>query len=76
MSNIHFQRKIVSDELRDTLFFATGNRAEKIRSPEYVILRVPEFEVKIVSFKNISVNSKKCRSSFEAKSTICRSIIL
>jgi hypothetical protein len=75
MANVHFQRKIASDELRDTLFFATGNRAEKIKTPEFVTLRVPEFEVKILNFKNITVNGDKCRSVSEAKFVIQDSIL-
>lgn len=70
MANVHFQRKIAGDELRDTLFFATGDRAEKIKTPEFVTLRVPQFEVKIVNFKNITVNGDKCRSVSEAKYVI------
>lgn len=70
MANVHFQRKIAGDELRDTLFFATGNRAEKIKTPEFVTLRVPQFEVKIINFKNITVNGDKCRSVSEAKYVI------
>lgn len=70
MANVHFQRMIASDELRDTLFFATGNRAEKIKSPEFVTLRVPQFEVKIKHFKHITVNNDVCRSVSEAKYVI------
>ena len=66
---------IAGDELRDTLFFATGTRAEKIKSPEFVILRVPEFEVKIVNFRNITVNNDKCRSVAEAKFVIQERIV-
>jgi len=61
---------IASDELRDTLFFATGNRVEKIKSPEFVTLRVPDFEVKIKHFKHITVNNDVCRSVPEAKYAI------
>ena len=75
MANVFFQRKIASDELRDTLFFATGNSVEKIKSPESTILRVPQFEVKIVNFKNITVNGDKCRSVSEAKYVIQELII-
>lgn len=70
MANIHFQRMIAGDELRDTLFFATGNRAEKVKTPEFVTLRVPEFEVKIKHFKHITVNGDVCRSVSEAKFVI------
>ena len=70
MVNVQFQRKIAGDELRETLFFATGNRVEKIKSSEFVTLRVPEFEVKIKHFKHITVNGDVCRSVSEAKYTI------
>jgi hypothetical protein len=75
MVNIHFQQKVASDELRDTLFFATGNRAEKIKSPEFVTLRVPQLEVKIKHFKHITVNGDVCRSIPEAKFAIQQFII-
>lgn len=70
MANVHFQRKIAGDELRDTLFFATGNRAEKIKTPEFVTLCVPDFVVKIKHFKHITVNDDICRSVSEAKFVI------
>jgi hypothetical protein len=75
MANIHFQQKVAGDELRDTLFFATGNRVEKIKSPEFITLRVPEFEVKIKHFKHITVNGNVHRSVSEAKYTIQYAIL-
>jgi hypothetical protein len=75
MANIHFQQKVAGDELRDTLFFATGNRVEKIKSPEFVTLRVPQFEVKIKHFKHIKVNDDVCRSVSEAKFVIQQFIL-
>jgi len=74
MANVHFQLKIAGDELRDTLFFATGFRAEKIKTPEFITLRVPAFEVKIKHFKHISVNNDVCRSVSEAKYVIQEAI--
>jgi hypothetical protein len=70
MVNVHFQRKIAGDELRETLFFATGNRVEKSKTPEFVTLRVPNFVVKIKHFKHITVNDDVCRSVSEAKYVI------
>jgi hypothetical protein len=70
MVNVHFQRKIAGDELRETLFFATGNRVEKLKTPEFVTLRVPNFVVKIKHFKHITVNDDVCRSVSEAKYVI------
>jgi hypothetical protein len=68
--NVHFQRKVASDELWDTLFFATGEYPEKYKCPDFRSLEVPGFHVKIVNFKNITVNGDKCRSVGEAKFVI------
>ena len=70
MSNVHFQRKVASDELWDTLFFATGEYPEKTKQPEFRTLEVPGFFVKIVNFKNITVNGDRCKSVSEAKYVI------
>jgi hypothetical protein len=70
MTNVHYQRKVASDELWDTLFFATGEYPTKSKQPEFRMLEVPGFSVKIVNFKNITVNGDKCRSVHEAKFVI------
>lgn len=75
MSNVHFQRKVASDELWDTLFFATGEYPIKTKNPEFRMLEVPGFSVKIVNFKNITVNGDKCRSVHEAKFVIQELIV-
>lgn len=73
-ANIHFLRKIASDELRDTMFFATGERVVKTKSPNHVVLQAGQFNVKIVSNRNITVNGDKCRSIPEAKYVIQESL--
>ena len=73
--NVHFQRKITADELHDTLFFATSHVPLNEKLSQLRILRVPGFEVKIMNFRNITVNGIKCRSPEEAKSQICKAII-
>ena len=75
MSNVHFQRKIASDELWDTLFFATGTYPVQQKSPEFRALEVPGFNVKIKNFRNILVNNKKCHSVSEAKFVIQQQIL-
>jgi hypothetical protein len=67
MANNHFQQKIASDELSDTLFFATGEYPIKTKTAEFRTLAVPGFSIKILHFKNITVNGDKCRSVSEAK---------
>ena len=70
MSNIHFQQKVASDELWDTLFFATGAYPVKVKTQEFRTLEVPGFRVKIMNFRNISVNGDRCKSVDEAKYVI------
>jgi hypothetical protein len=70
MANVHFQRKQASDELRDTLFFATGCRVEKQRNPDDVTLIADNYKVVIKHFRLITVNGDKCRSVSEAKYAI------
>lgn len=74
MANIHFQRKAASDELRDTLFFATGERVVKQRNPDDVTLTAGEFKIVIKHFRMITVNGDKCRSVSEAKYVVQEAI--
>ena len=50
--NVHFQRKLVSDELWDTLFFATGEYPNKEKTPDYRALECAGFFVKIINYIN------------------------
>ena len=70
MANVHFQRKIASDELSDTLFFSTGTCVTRTRSPANWTLTSGELKVVIVNTRNITVNGDKCRSIPEAKYVI------
>jgi hypothetical protein len=70
VANVHFQRKIVSEELSDTLYFSLGTRATRTRSPNNWTLTTNEFKVVIVNTRNITVNQEKCKSIPEAKYTI------
>lgn len=69
-ANIHFVRKMVSDELRDTLFFCTGIIAEKNRTPAYTELRSGNILVQVKNTRAINVNGDPCRSIWEAKYVI------
>lgn len=68
--NVHFQQKVASDELWDTLFCATGEYPTKTKSDTFRTLDVPGFHVKIMNFRNIVVNGDKCKSVGEAKFVI------
>jgi hypothetical protein len=74
MSNVHFQRKIISEELWDTLFFATGEYPQKEKTPDYRTLECGNFHVKIYNARRIVVNGEKCSSSSEAKFVICENL--
>lgn len=71
-ANIYFLRKIISDELRDTLFFCTGIVAEKSRTSESTDLRSGNITVKVSSNKSIKVNQEACGSVWEAKYVIAQ----
>lgn len=70
VANVHFLRKLASDELRDTMFFATGRVPSKERDPNFVLLKADWLNVKIVTNRNITVNGDKCKSVPEAKYAI------
>jgi hypothetical protein len=70
VANVHFLRKLASDELRDTMFFATGQVPSKERDPKFVLLKADWINVKIVTNRNITVNGDKCKSVHEAKFAI------
>lgn len=67
MANVHFLRKMASDELRDTLFFATGERVSKEKGKDAVTLTVPNIKVVIKTNRSITVNGDRCKSVPEAK---------
>jgi|Laugrespbdmm15sd_2_1035082.scaffolds.fasta_scaffold153406_2 hypothetical protein len=70
VANVNFLRKLASDELRDTVFFATGQVPSKERDPKFVILKADWLNVKIFTNRNITVNGNKCKSVYEAKVAI------
>lgn len=69
-ANVHFLRKLASDELRDTLFFATGQTVVKMKQSDMVRLQAGKFDVKIKTNRAITVNGDKCKSVPEAKYVI------
>lgn len=66
--SMEFLRKLASDELTDTLFFATGSRPTRTKTPKKWSLCAEQFVVDIINNRNIRVNgSKQCKSASEAK---------
>lgn len=70
MANNYFTRKLASDELWDTLFFATGQLPSKEKTATYTTLEVSLFKAQIFNDRRITVNGFKCKSIREAKSFI------
>lgn len=69
--NVHFQRKMVGDELWDSLYFATGALPEKTKLPDVRILECEGFFVEIYNARRIFVNGARCESPRMAKYEIC-----
>lgn len=67
MANNYFTRHLPSDELKDTLFFATGEVPVKEKTNEYCTLTTRRFNAKIFNDRRIVMNGVKCRSIREAK---------
>jgi hypothetical protein len=67
MANIHFLRKLASDELYDTLFFASGEVPIKIKSKDFVTLKTTPFEAKIYSTRKIILNDRRFNTVHEAR---------
>ena len=67
MANNHFLRKMAADELIETLFFSTGNRVTKTRTPDTTTLSVPDVTIVIRHNKNIKINGEMHKSIHLAK---------
>jgi len=70
VTNVHYARKVISDELRETLYFCTGIASKKTRTSGFIELQSGPITVKIAGFKSITVNEDRCTSSWEAKFVI------
>jgi len=69
-ANVYFLRKIASDELRETLFFCTGEPPVKEKTASGTVLKTGTIEVKVNHTRSIKVNGDPCRSVWEAKYVI------
>lgn len=67
MANVHFLRKMASDELWDTLFFATGQIPIKEKTKDFTLLKTDLFSAKIYHTRRIEINKAKCKTVGEAK---------
>jgi len=70
VANNHFAQKIASDELLDTIFFSSAKRASKTHQKDSVVLTMDDLKVSITTFRHIVVGNTRCKSVYEAKTTI------
>ena len=72
--NLGFTNKLIKDELKDTLFFATGEYPETSRDKHTYTMKTSDFKVIIKGYRSITVNDEKCKSPREAKWEISHAI--
>ena len=70
--NVHFLRKMASDELIETAFFCTGHKVAKTRTPAHTELVAGPIVIKIKSTRSININGDHCVSVPEAKYVIAQ----
>jgi hypothetical protein len=69
-ANMHFLRKLAYDELKETLFFATGEVPSREKTEKVWTVKAGEYVVNIFHNRNITVNGDRCKSVPEAKFVI------
>ena len=73
--NAAFTNKLIKDEMKDTLFFATGEYPQSTKEDKHVyVMKTSAFKVIIKGYRNILVNDEKCTSPREAKWLISHAI--
>jgi hypothetical protein len=69
-ANMHFLRKLAYVELKETLFFATGEVPSREKTEKVWTIKAGEYVVDIFHNRNIKVNGDRCKSVPEAKFVI------
>ena len=67
MANAAWLRSLASQELKETLFCATGERPSRTKTSNETILEAGHYKVVIKTSRNIVVNGDKCSGVSEAK---------
>lgn len=65
--NNAFLKKLVCDELKETLFFATGEVPEREKFDSFIHLCAGKYSIEVESHKRILVNGNFCTSGLQAK---------
>jgi hypothetical protein len=71
-ANIAFIRKLIADDLYDTMFFVSGTVPQKTRSAHSTILEVPHIKVEIINGRKVYLNGRSYRYAGEIKKDIQR----
>jgi hypothetical protein len=69
-ANLAFLRKLIADELYDTMFFVSGEIPIKTRSKASTILEVPRIKVEIINGRKIYMNGTEYRFSGQVRQDI------
>jgi hypothetical protein len=67
MANVHFMRKLAKDELWDTMFLASGEYPDVVKTKDFYKLNTAKFQATIYNGNRIVVNGTKCKGIYSAK---------
>jgi hypothetical protein len=70
MANVAFIRKLIADELYDTMFFVSGEVPIKTRSKVSTILEVPRIKVEIINGRKMYMNGSEYKFSSQIRQDI------
>lgn len=70
MANVAFIRKLIADELYDTMYFVSGEIPIKTRSKASTILEVPRIKVEIINGRKVYLNGMEYRHAGQIKKDI------
>lgn len=70
MAHTAFIRKLIADDLYDTLYFVSAEVPVKTRSKSSTILEVPRIKVEIVNGRKVFLNGLEYRHGGQVKKDI------
>jgi len=70
MAHVAFIRKLIADDLYDTMFFVSGSVPVKIRSKASTVLEVPRIKVEIINGRKVFLNGMEYRHGGQVKKDI------
>lgn len=70
MANVAFIRKLITDDLYDTMYFVSGEIPVKTRSKASTILEVPRIKVEVINGRKVLLNGIEYRHGGQVKKDI------